>query len=151
MHKNRSLISLIIIKTAILNSYLIFYVMTSTGIDLYDIVHVKVDFIPGLKICVLPILGNFVWTTSFAQCVWPYGQFYLYSFKSAVFSSWAEHCDDVICDSSYWKSPLNKRIYFLLKKCFKAYIQSYQVIVHPKCLVLKIQPNSLSCNMTSNL
>ena len=43
--------------------------MTSTGIDLYGIVHVKVDFIPGLKMCVLPILGKFVWTTIFDN-VW---------------------------------------------------------------------------------
>ena len=56
-------------KTAPLNSFLKFYVMTSTGIDLYGIVHVKVDFIPGLKMCVLPILGKFVWSTTFAQCV----------------------------------------------------------------------------------
>ena len=55
-------------KTADLNSFLKFYVMTSTGIDLYGIVHVKVDFIPGLKMCVLPILGKFVWTISFMQC-----------------------------------------------------------------------------------
>ena len=34
----------------------------------YGIVHVKVDFIPVLKMCVLPILGRFVWTTSFGQC-----------------------------------------------------------------------------------
>ena len=47
-------------KTAPLDSFLKFYVMTSTGIDLYGIVHVKVDFIPGLKMCVLPILGKFV-------------------------------------------------------------------------------------------
>ena len=45
--------------------------MTRTGIDLYGIAHVKVDFIPVLKMCVLPILGRFVWTTSFGQCVLP--------------------------------------------------------------------------------
>ena len=40
----------------------------SAGIDLYGIAHVKVDFVPGLKMRVLSILGKFVWTTSFAQC-----------------------------------------------------------------------------------
>ena len=52
-------------KIAVINSFFKFYVMTSTGIDSYGIVHVKVDFIPGLKMCVLPILGKFVWTTIF--------------------------------------------------------------------------------------
>ena len=37
--------------------------MIRTAIDLY----VKVDFIPVLKMCVLPILGRFIWTTSFAH------------------------------------------------------------------------------------
>ena len=56
-------------KTAVLNSFLKFYVMRSTGIDLYGIAHVKVDYIPVLKMCVLLLLGRFVWTTIFAQCV----------------------------------------------------------------------------------
>ena len=46
-------------KTAVLNSFLRFYVMTRTGIDLFGIDHVKVDFIPVLKMYVLPILGRF--------------------------------------------------------------------------------------------
>ena len=36
-----------------------------TEFDLYGMVHVKVDFIPVLKMCVLTILGKFVWTTIF--------------------------------------------------------------------------------------
>ena len=56
-------------KTTPLNSFLKFYVMRSPGIDLYGIAHVKVDFIPLQKMYVIPILGRFVWTTSFVQCV----------------------------------------------------------------------------------
>ena len=41
--------------------------MSSPEIDLYDIVHVKVDFILVLKMYVLVILGRFVWTTWFEQ------------------------------------------------------------------------------------
>ena len=46
-----------------------FYVMSSPEIDLYGIFHVKVDFIVALKMYVLVILGRFVWTTWFEQCV----------------------------------------------------------------------------------
>ena len=49
-----------IMNTTSHKSFLKFYVMTSTGIDLYGIAHVKVDFVLGLKMCVLPILGKFV-------------------------------------------------------------------------------------------
>ena len=49
-------------KTAVQNSFLKFYVMIKTKIDVYGIVHVKVDFIPVPKLCVLPILGRFVGT-----------------------------------------------------------------------------------------
>ena len=55
-------------KTRPLNSFLKFYVMTSPGIDLYGIAHVKVDFIPLQKMYVILILGRFVWTTNFVQC-----------------------------------------------------------------------------------
>ena len=48
--------------------FLNFYVMCPTEIDLYGIAHVKVDIIPRQKIHVIPILGRFVWTTSFVQC-----------------------------------------------------------------------------------
>ena len=48
------------IKTAVQDSFLKFYVMISTGIDLYGIAHVKVDFIPVLKMCVVTLLGKFV-------------------------------------------------------------------------------------------
>ena len=41
-------------------SFLKIYVMSSAGIDLYGIAHVKVDFIPVLKLCVVQILGKFV-------------------------------------------------------------------------------------------
>ena len=34
------------------------------------IAHVKVDFIPLQKMYVIPMLGRFVWTTSFVQCEW---------------------------------------------------------------------------------
>ena len=44
-------------------SFLKFYVMRSPGIDLYGILHVKVDFI-----AVLEILGRFVRTTWSVQC-----------------------------------------------------------------------------------
>ena len=55
-------------KTTPLNSFLKFYVMSSPGIDLYGIAHVKVDFFPLQKMDVIPLLGRFVWTTSFVQC-----------------------------------------------------------------------------------
>ena len=55
-----ALISLNWLKTVVLNSFLKFYVMSRTGIDLYGIGHVKVDFIPVLKMYVLPMLGRFV-------------------------------------------------------------------------------------------
>ena len=45
-----------------------FYVMTSTEIDLYDIVHVKAHIFPVPKMWILAILGKFVWTTHFVQC-----------------------------------------------------------------------------------
>ena len=48
------------IKTAVQDSFLKFYVMISTGIDLYGIAHVKVDFIPVLKMYVIRMLGKFV-------------------------------------------------------------------------------------------
>ena len=47
-------------KTAVLNSFLKFYVMGSPQIDLYDIAHVKVDFIALQKMYVIPMLGRFV-------------------------------------------------------------------------------------------
>ena len=45
-------------KTAVLNSFLKFYVIGSTGIDLFGIAHVKVEVIPVLKIYAISILGN---------------------------------------------------------------------------------------------
>ena len=33
----------------------------------FDITHVKVEFIPVLKIYTIPILGRFVWSTNFVQ------------------------------------------------------------------------------------
>ena len=63
--QSRPQISINLMKTAVLNSFFKFYVMSRTGIDLYGIDHVKVDFIPVLKMCVLPMLGRFVWTTIF--------------------------------------------------------------------------------------
>ena len=42
--------------------------MGSPRIDLFGIVHVKVNFIPDLKMWVSAMLGKFVWTTSFVQC-----------------------------------------------------------------------------------
>ena len=46
-------------KTAVLNSFMRFYVMGSTGIDLFGIAHVKVEVIPVLKIYGILILGRF--------------------------------------------------------------------------------------------
>ena len=43
-------------KTYPLNSFLKFYVMSSPGIDLYGIAHVKVDFIPLQKMYVLSLI-----------------------------------------------------------------------------------------------
>ena len=54
-------------KTAVLNSFLKFYVMGSTGIDLFGIAHVKVEVIPVLKIYAISILGRFVWSIYFVQ------------------------------------------------------------------------------------
>ena len=55
-------------KTIPQNSFLKIYVMSSAGIDLYGIAHVKVDFIPLQKMYIIPMLGRFVWTTCFVQC-----------------------------------------------------------------------------------
>ena len=55
-------------KTAVLNSFLRFYVMGSTEIDLFGIAHVKVEDKPVLKIYAISILGRFVWSTYFVQC-----------------------------------------------------------------------------------
>ena len=55
-------------KTIPLNSFLKFYVMISTQVDLYGIAHVKVDIFPHQKMHVIPMLGRFVWTTTFVQC-----------------------------------------------------------------------------------
>ena len=43
-----------------MNSFWKFYVMGSPEIDLFGIAHVKVEFIPVLKIYTIPILGRFV-------------------------------------------------------------------------------------------
>ena len=40
--------------------FLKFYVMVSPGIHLYDITHVKVDFIPLPKMYVISRVGRFV-------------------------------------------------------------------------------------------
>ena len=50
------------------NSFLKFYVMGRTKIDLFGIAHVKVEFIPVLKIYTIRILGRFVWSMHFVQC-----------------------------------------------------------------------------------
>ena len=50
-------------KTAVLDSFLKFYVMISTQVDLFGIYHVKVHFIAHQKMYVIPMLGRFVWTT----------------------------------------------------------------------------------------
>ena len=42
--------------------------MGPTEINLYGIAHVKVDFILLQKMYVIPRVGRFVWTISFAQC-----------------------------------------------------------------------------------
>ena len=44
--------------------------MGSPEIDLFDIAHVKVEFIPVMKIYTIPILGSFVWSPNFVQCVY---------------------------------------------------------------------------------
>ena len=61
-------ISLNLMKTAVLNSFLKFYVMGSPQIDLLDIVHVKVGFFAVLKMCIREPLGKFVRSTLFVQC-----------------------------------------------------------------------------------
>ena len=55
-------------KTIPQNSFLKIYVMSSAGIDLYGIAHVKVDFIPLQKMYIIQMLGRFVRTTCFVQC-----------------------------------------------------------------------------------
>ena len=52
--------SFYIMKTTPHNSFLKFYVMTSTGINLFGIAHVKVDIILPQKMYVKPTLGRFV-------------------------------------------------------------------------------------------
>ena len=68
-------------KTAVLDSFLKFYVMISTQVDLFGIYHVKVHFIAHQKMYVIPMLGRFVWTTI------------LYNVKGVC---------DVIADSSFF-------------------------------------------------
>ena len=46
-------------KTAVLNSFLKIYVMGSPGIDFFGIAHVKVGFIPVLKMYAIPMLEIF--------------------------------------------------------------------------------------------
>ena len=55
-------------KIAVQNSFLKFYVMISTQVDLFGICHVKIHFIAHQKMYVMPRLGSFVWTTFFVQC-----------------------------------------------------------------------------------
>ena len=55
-------------KTTPLSSFLKFYVMTSTQVDLFGIAHEKVEFILPRKMYVMPRIGRFVWTTCFGQC-----------------------------------------------------------------------------------
>ena len=42
--------------------------MGRTEIDLFDIAHVKVEFIPVLKMYTIRILGRFVWSMHFVKC-----------------------------------------------------------------------------------
>ena len=51
------------INEIVWNSFLKFYVMGRTKIDLFCIAHVKVEFIPVLKIYAIRILGRFVYST----------------------------------------------------------------------------------------
>ena len=51
-----------------MNSFLKFYVMGRTEIDLFGIAHVKVEFIPVLKIYTIRILGRFVRSSHFVLC-----------------------------------------------------------------------------------
>ena len=48
--------------------FLKFYVMRRIKIDIFGIAQVKVEFIPVLKIYIIPILGRFVYSTNFFQC-----------------------------------------------------------------------------------
>ena len=57
---SRPQISFNLMKTAVLNSFLKFYVMGSPQIDLYDIAHVKVGVIAFQKMYVILMLGRFV-------------------------------------------------------------------------------------------
>ena len=68
-------------KTAVLNSFLKFYVMGSPQVDLLDIVHVKVGFFAVLKMCIRGPLGKFVWSTLFEHCGCHYGY-------NLVFTPW---------------------------------------------------------------
>ena len=47
-------------KTAPINSFLKFYVMRNTQVDLFGIAHAKVDFILPRKMYVMPRIGRFV-------------------------------------------------------------------------------------------
>ena len=53
------LILLYLMKNRVLEGFLKFYVMGSPGIDLFDIAHVKVGFIPVLEMYALPTLEIF--------------------------------------------------------------------------------------------
>ena len=59
-------------KTGVLNSFLKFYVMGRTGIDLFGTPHVKVEVMPVLKIYAISILGRFVWSIDFVQSAQEY-------------------------------------------------------------------------------
>ena len=69
--------------------------MASTEIDLFGIVHVKVEFIPVLKIYTIPILGRFVWST------------HLFNVCSKRVNERGQKCSKS-CQRNLWKAPKEK-------------------------------------------
>ena len=76
--------------------------MGRTEIDLFGIAHVKVEFIPVLKIYTIPILGRFVWSTNFVQCG-------LCSGKQAVKGLFKKMC--LVNNLWIWLYQQNKNVY----------------------------------------
>ena len=84
-----------------MNSFLKFYVIGRTEIDLFGIAHVTVEFILILKIFTIRILGRFVWTswsTHFVQCD----------------RCWLTVLLTFLCEATLWKQSVTLVLEFFL-------------------------------------
>ena len=75
--------------------------MSPTEINLFDIVHVKVDFILLQKMYVILSLGRFIWTSHFVQCAYVafnFGNFWTNEYKKYFLF-------DMVCLSDPFEKP----------------------------------------------